>query len=208
MVAVGDDQRQTSRHVASNEQDWRERLALVNPLEILVHVGFVAWEKRQLGGAQKVLRSVIDELRLLKARYQRFGLRIRKEQRKKIHCSIEVRGLPLLRPFELRFGHAPAPFLILTPGCSPFVNSTPAASKADRIDRPEQSGALLTRSCGSPPLVDGADQVAFGCVFLGANRPVGEVFFPAARDKSAAQNSHLASAGLLRSRYDLVWRPD
>jgi len=53
VVAVGHDQRQTSRHVASNEQDWRERLALVNPLEILVHVGFVAREKRQLGGAHQ-----------------------------------------------------------------------------------------------------------------------------------------------------------
>ena len=49
MVPVCDDQRQASRHVAANEQYRRERLALVNPLEVVVHVRFVAREKRQMG---------------------------------------------------------------------------------------------------------------------------------------------------------------
>ena len=90
-------------------------LPLLILFRILVHVRF-APEKRQLSCAQKVLPSVIDALRLLKARYQRFGLRVRIEKRKKILCRVEVGGLALLRPFELRFGHVPAPFLIRTPG--------------------------------------------------------------------------------------------
>jgi hypothetical protein len=90
MVPVGDDRGQSSRHVASNEQDRPERLALVNPLEIIVHVGFVALEKGQLGRSQKVLRGMINELRLSKAGYERFGLRVRIEKRKKIPRSVEV----------------------------------------------------------------------------------------------------------------------
>jgi hypothetical protein len=116
MVSVSDDQGQTSGHVASNEQNRRERLALVDPFQILIHVGFVAWEKRELGRAQKVLRGMVGELRLPKARYQRFGLRIRTKKRKKIARGVEVRGLALFGPFELWFRHAPAPFFNLTPG--------------------------------------------------------------------------------------------
>jgi hypothetical protein len=90
MVAVGDNQRQASRHVAANEQYRRERLALVNPLKVVVHVRFVAREKRQLGCAQKVLRRMVDQFRFSKARYWRFGFRIRIEKRKKIPCRVKV----------------------------------------------------------------------------------------------------------------------
>jgi hypothetical protein len=60
VVAVSHNQRQTSRHVASNKQNRRERLALVDLFEVVVYAWFVAREKRKLGPAQKVFRRMVD----------------------------------------------------------------------------------------------------------------------------------------------------
>jgi hypothetical protein len=53
MVAVRDDKRQTPAHVAPNEQHMRQGFAVVDALEVLVDMRFVAWQERQLRRPQR-----------------------------------------------------------------------------------------------------------------------------------------------------------
>ena len=57
MITVRHNERKSACNVAANEQNGRERFALMNSLQILVHVRLVTREKREMRGAQQVLRG-------------------------------------------------------------------------------------------------------------------------------------------------------
>jgi hypothetical protein len=60
--AVRHSEKKPSRNGAANEKNGRQRLAFVNSLQNLVHMQLVNRQKRQVRGAQSLLRGVFNEL--------------------------------------------------------------------------------------------------------------------------------------------------
>jgi hypothetical protein len=88
-------------------------------LEILTHVRFVAGQKRELRGAQQVLRSMFDGLRGAKAFDERAGFPVGPQKGKIFECGVEIRIFLLLAPLQFWLAHGPAlPFSSLPLGRS------------------------------------------------------------------------------------------
>jgi hypothetical protein len=94
VITIRHNERKSACNVAANEQNGRERLALKNSLQILVHVRLVTREKREMRGAQQVLRGMLDELSAAKTLNERLGFRIRTQKRKEFLCGVEILSFP------------------------------------------------------------------------------------------------------------------
>jgi hypothetical protein len=62
VIAVRHSEKKPSRNGAANEKNGRQRLAFVNSLQNLVRMQRVNRQKREVRGAQSVLRGVFNEL--------------------------------------------------------------------------------------------------------------------------------------------------
>ena len=52
MVSICDHQWRGARYFAANDEDGGERLAFADPLEVIGDMRIIAWQQRQLRGAE------------------------------------------------------------------------------------------------------------------------------------------------------------
>ena len=62
MVSICDHQWRGARYFAANDEDGGKRLAFADPLEVIGDMRIIAWQQRQLRGAEQVLGSVVNRL--------------------------------------------------------------------------------------------------------------------------------------------------
>ena len=128
-------------------------LALLNSLEILTHVRFVAGQKRELRGAQQVLRSMFDELRGAKAFDERAGLPVGPQKGKIFECSVEIRIFLASRSTSvLACSRAGAPLPLASHGMQSSLSGNTATPAYVR-GRP--SWAHVSISSGDEGVFDG-----------------------------------------------------
>src|SRR5271166_2473030 len=106
VITVRHSERKPACDVAAYEENWRERLASVNSLEIVVHMRLVTRQKRELRGAQQVLRRIFHELGVAKALDERSGCRVRTQKGKEFHRGVKIFSFSLLGPFDFRLAPA------------------------------------------------------------------------------------------------------
>jgi hypothetical protein len=69
-------------------------------------MGLVTGQKRELRGAQQVLRGMFKKLRAMKALDERIGFPVGTQERKEFERGLEIRAFLLLVPLEFWLAHA------------------------------------------------------------------------------------------------------
>src|ERR1700722_7764605 len=85
----------------------------------------VTGQKRELRGAQQVLRGMFKKLRATKALNERVGFPVGTQKREEFERGLKIRAFLLLAPLEFWLAHrSPAPLFWLLPRCSLALPST------------------------------------------------------------------------------------
>ena len=115
VVAVGHEQWNVSAHVALDEEDGREWLPLVDPLQILGHVRFFARQQRKSTRTQKVLGCMIHRLRTPQTPDKRIGVPRGANKREITKRCAVVFASGLFFPAHFFFGHEQLPGCLRQP---------------------------------------------------------------------------------------------
>jgi hypothetical protein len=100
MITVRDNERESIRHISADEEHRRKGLCFLNSLQVCVHVRIVPRQKRELSGAQQILRGMFEELRTSKALDERVGFPVGTQKGKIFECGVEIRVFLLLAPLQ------------------------------------------------------------------------------------------------------------
>ena len=100
MITVRDHERKAACQVTADEENRRKRLAFLNALQVVIDVRFVAGQKRQLRGAQQILRRMVNDLRATQALDQRVGFSFGTEKRQEFERGLEILTFLAFRPVE------------------------------------------------------------------------------------------------------------
>jgi hypothetical protein len=110
VITIGDNEGEPVSHVPANKKNGRERLAFLNPLQVLIDMRLVTRQKRELSRAQQVLRGVLNRLCPMKALDERVGFRVGTQKRKIFERGLEILVFLLFAPLEIWLAH-PSPLL-------------------------------------------------------------------------------------------------
>ena len=86
----------------------REWLGFLNPLQVCIHMRIVARQKRELRGAQQVLRGMFNDLCATKALDERAGFPVGAQKGEILERGLEIRVFLFFAPLQFRLGH-PSP---------------------------------------------------------------------------------------------------
>lgn len=100
MITVRDNERESISHIPANEEDRREGLCFLNPLQVCIDVRLVSGQKRELRGAQHVLGGMFKGLGAAKAFDQRMSFPVGAQKGKIFECGVEIRVFLRLAPLQ------------------------------------------------------------------------------------------------------------
>jgi hypothetical protein len=117
MITVRDHEREPVSDVPANEENRRKGLCFLNSLQVFVDVRIVTRQKRELSGAQQILRGMFKELRATKAFDERTGFPVGAQKQKEFERSVEISAFLRFAPLQFWLAHGlPAPLFRASPG--------------------------------------------------------------------------------------------
>jgi hypothetical protein len=94
-----------ARYVPADQENRREGLCFLNPLQIRVDVRVVARQKRERSSSQQILCGMFKELRATKALDQRIGSRVGTQKGEDFERGLEIRAFLFFAPLQFWLAH-------------------------------------------------------------------------------------------------------